>query len=519
MFRQFSWLSFFSFGGNVDSQLRSHFQRTKLCSTESISILGHLVSSLLAPSKGCPAETLPKGGKGSTSGVNRHCAPEADQAPEMRLHGAEAGEEEKGVGKRRRGGGGGGGGERDHQPTPRRDARPSRSPNTRKRRAVAADLFDDGDNDDDDDDDDDDDEGNDRQRRHNSTPRSRSPPPGPDHKRRRHRDRDHHEKRRRHRHHAKRADPAVELPFDARQLSYKHDFDAFTALFAYYLDIQKNLDFYSLDSHEARGRWKSFVHKWNRGELAEGWYEPEMYERVTREDPARMAAAREYSTGGDDDEDEGPQGEDISSSQERPEGTTVSLLGERGDAKADEDDVDDYGPPPPPGQLLSSDTATGDGPRHGPGIPTHADLALQREAAAEASETSRTALRLARKADRAQQKERLDDILPRAEPGTRERKLEKKALVNDKMRSFRDKGDAMEEVGDRDLMGGGGEDDLAEYKRMLASQQRKKTERELRREAEARAKAAEREERLREWKEREEEKLKGLKELARARFG
>lgn len=449
----------------------------------------------------------------------------------MRLHGAEAGQEEDEVGKRRDGGGRGG--DRSYETTSRGDARYPRSPNPRKRRAVAADLFDD---------DDDDDE--DHEQGRSSAPRSRSPPPGTaspqsrDHKRQRHRDRDHHEGRRRrhhnHHHHTKHPDPTVELPFDARRLSYKHDFDVFTALFAYYLDIQKNLDYYALDSHEARGRWKSFVHRWNRGELAEGWYDPEMYERVTRDDPARMAPpAREYSTGGEGDEggdeDQKSEGGVVSGDGERPEGTTVPPPppGQRED---DEDDVDDYGPPPPPGQAFSSsDAATtggggAGGPQHGPGIPTRADLALQREAAAEAAESSLAALRLARKADRAQQKERLDDVAPRAEAGTRERMLEKKALVNDKMRAFRDNkggGDTMEEVGDGELMGGGagGEDDLAAYKRLLATQQRKKTERELRREAEARAKAAEREARLQEWREREEEKLKGLKELARARFG
>ena len=46
-----------------------------------------------------------------------------------------------------------------------------------------------------------------------------------------------------------------------------------------------------------------------------------------------------------------------------------------------------------------------------------------------------------------------------------------------------------------------------------------KTEREIRREEFARAKAEEREQRLRVWKEREEGTMEALKELARQRFG
>ncbi|KAK2599621.1 hypothetical protein N8I77_011359 [Diaporthe amygdali] len=351
----------------------------------------------------------------------------------------------------------------------------------------------------------------DRHRRHRHRSRdvaSESPVPGEDRKGhdRRH---DH----RRHHHHRSKHTATADLPSNARPLSYKHDLDAFTPLFAYYLDVQKNLDFYELDSQQARGRWKSFVNKWNRGELAEGWYDPEMFERITRDAPpapARTASARQ---------DDAPRGRG-ESEQGELEGSAPShspraaLPNDHGRRDLNNDDSDsDYGPPPPPGQ---SDPTAG-GARKGPGIPTLSDLDLQREAAAEEREEQRNDLRQARKSDRAQQKERLDELVPRAEPGTRERMLEKKALVNDKMKGFREGGDAMEEVGDGDLMGGG--DSIAEIKRAKAAMQRKKTERELRREAEARAREEERLERLREWKEREEEKLRGLKELARARFG
>lgn len=355
----------------------------------------------------------------------------------------------------------------------------------------------------------------DRHRRHRHHSRdaaaSRSPAPDDDRKRRHHH---HHHRRHRTKPAAAAAgstarDTPASLPSGARPLSYKHDLDAFTPLFAYYLDVQKNLDFYELDTQQARGRWKSFVNKWNRGVgLAEGWYDPEMFERISREapapPPARASAARQ------DDVRERERGHSTPSDGAR---APPARGDDRREAVNNDDSDSDYGPPPPPGQF---DPTTG-GARKGPGIPTMSDLALQREAAAEERESQLSDLRQARKADRAQQKERLEELAPRAEPGTRERRLEKKAAVNEKMKGFREGGDAVEEVGDGDLMGGG--DSVAELKRAKAAMQRKKTERELRREAEARAREEERLERLREWREREEEKLRGLKELARARFG
>ncbi|CAN8097894.1 unnamed protein product [Discula destructiva] len=367
----------------------------------------------------------------------------------------------------------------------------SRSPSpTRKRRPLAADYF----------------EADDR-RRHD------------DHSRRRkhHHHHHHHHHKHSHRHDASSSSKRVgrapaELPFKARLLSYKHDFDAFAPLFANYLDIQKGKDFYDLDEYEQKGRWKSFVHKWNRGELAEGWYDPEMFERIAKEAPPRPDTARRETSVAMDSrgEDLELEAQDAVNEEEARRPRRVARSdGEEEEEEEEDDDDDDYGPPPPPGATSFS--------RKGPGIPSLSDLALQREAAAEDRLNHVTDLRLARKADRTAQKEALDELVPRAEPGTRERKLEKKAAVNEKMRSFRDRGDAVQEVDDGELMGGG--DGVEDFKKAVASQQRKKTERELRREEEARARFEEREKKLKEWREREEEKMRGLKELAKARFG
>ena len=126
------------------------------------------------------------------------------------------------------------------------------------------------------------------------------------------------------------------------------------------------------------------------------------------------------------------------------------------------------------------------------------------------------ALRHARKADRKDQNEKLDELVPRAEPGTRERMLEKRQAVNAKMKEFRERSPGPE-VGDGDLMGGG--DGLEEVKRFRAAEQRQRTEREVRREEMRRARREAVEARLMEGRETEERTMTTLRELARERFG
>ncbi|ROT36648.1 hypothetical protein SODALDRAFT_335752 [Sodiomyces alkalinus F11] len=320
------------------------------------------------------------------------------------------------------------------------------------------------------------------------------------------------------------------LPFDARTLT-KSDFGAFRALFAYYLDLQKGKSLARMDEREARGRWKSFVGKWNRGELREGWYDPDMFataeeraaellspDTASRDDTvARQPSGPADRRGGDRDrrrgdeswEREGSRG-DCRTKDDKGYGRVS------GDEDDDEDEDDDDMVPPLPPTIRS-----GSG-RPGPKIPTLDDLAAQRDERVSEAQAGREKgiedIRAARARDRKEQKERLEELVPRADPGTRERRLEKRAAVNEKMRGFREGspgGDAA--VGDGELMGEGG--GLDELRREKAREERRKTERELRREEIARAKEAEREERVRLWREREEGTMKGLKELARQRFG
>ncbi|KHO01735.1 uncharacterized protein MAM_00736 [Metarhizium album ARSEF 1941] len=310
-----------------------------------------------------------------------------------------------------------------------------------------------------------------------------------------------HHRHRRERNRSRRASEAVSghvaLPFSARMLS-KSDYRAFEPLFAYYLDLQKQRCLGDMDEREARGRWKSFVGKWNRNELAEGWYDPDMFAKCAMADrsPPGEACARRDER----DERDGPP-EEIPGGREATSAT--------GDSDDDDDDDEDYGP-----ALPSSDPWR---KVVGARAPTFQDLSLRNELAEEQRAGDREELRRARKADRAVQKERLEELVPRAEPGSRERRLEKKREVNDKMRQWRDTSPGLEGGDDRQLMGEG--DGLEELKRARKREQKRKSERQLQREEFERAKAEEMKERRRAWQQREEGTVSMLRELARQRFG
>ncbi|KAI1629359.1 hypothetical protein EDD37DRAFT_48553 [Exophiala viscosa] len=281
----------------------------------------------------------------------------------------------------------------------------------------------------------------------------------------------------RQRHHV----PATALPLNAQEIS-KHDLPSYRNMFALYLDIQKQMDIDDLTETEVKGRWKSFVGKWNRGELAEGWYEPKTLEK------SRISAARS------DPNDQGPKDED----------------------------EDEYGPALPGTGLAEGHEGSRYNQAHGASIPSVQDLRARDEQtgedAASARERYRDDIRHERAIDRKLQKERLEEIAPRAEAGTRERQLEKKREKADSNRSFaasKDAGDT--DLRDADVMGE--EDSIRELKRAKKETERKKNEREIRKEEILRARAAERETRLAGLKEKEDRTMAMLKEIAKQRFG
>lgn len=138
---------------------------------------------------------------------------------------------------------------------------------------------------------------------------------------------------------------------------------------------------------------------------------------------------------------------------------------------------------------------------------------------AERSLHDREILREARKADRNSQKERLEEIAPRAAAGTKDRQLERKADLRLANNAFAaSKTDPLAEVPENELMGDE-EGGLAGYKKRKGEEERKRNEREIRRDEILRARRAEREERVQAYKEKEERTMEGLVALAKARFG
>ncbi|KIN02035.1 hypothetical protein OIDMADRAFT_121262 [Oidiodendron maius Zn] len=285
----------------------------------------------------------------------------------------------------------------------------------------------------------------------------------------------------------------MELPYKSRPLT-KRDYEVFKPMFALYLDIQKGKVLDDLDEVEVKGRWKSFLGKWNRGELAEGWYDPSTLQKARQSASAPLGSS--------------------SNTQAKSIKTTVLDSGgmsTQGVAEGDSESDDSVGP------MLPGQEDRSKRKRTGPSIPNMQDLELKREMDAEGRMARREDIRYNRKLDRKAQAAALDELAPRAEVGTRERQLEKKKEVNEKMKSFRERSPGAADVPDAELMGGG--DEAGEYKQMKEEVERKKNERELRKEEILRARMAEREERLSEYRAKEESTMAMLKALAKQRFG
>ncbi|MCJ1291470.1 hypothetical protein MMC34_003014 [Xylographa carneopallida] len=300
------------------------------------------------------------------------------------------------------------------------------------------------------------------------------------------------------RHHKRKrsAARAALLPFEAAHLS-KHDYGALKPLFALYLEVQKQMVLEDLSQIEARGRWKSFVGKWNRGELAEGWYDPVTLRKAI--DAFTKPFSSTKILGG-----RRPSPVYLHQKQEMPDGSGSSDDGDIGPAL-----------PHQQGINLSNDF------RSGPTIPSLQDPELRRETSTEVSIAAREALRERRIVDRKKDKERMEELAPRAEAGSKERMMEKKrekADVNKAFASAKTEDGGVAEVPENELLG---DDDggLEGFKKQKREMERKKNEREIRREEVSRARAEEREERVKQYRAKEEATMKGLVELAKARFG
>ena len=248
----------------------------------------------------------------------------------------------------------------------------------------------------------------------------------------------------------------------------------------------------------------------NRGELAEGWYQPQMLKKAEA-----LAAGSQ------------PANESVPHKWFGNETCRVVQ-----DESSDEDEM---GPALPD---AAGKTALGN-KRSGPTIPNLQDIELRRgmsnilagvvaaidcgvlELSREDAVDSRDQLRQLRRLDRKQQRERLEDIAPRAEAGSKDRMLEKKREKADSNRAFaagKNEPGGVDDVPETDLLGGENEG-IEGYKRQKMEMERKKNEREMRREEILRARQAEREQKMRVYREKEQRTMTGLVALAKARFG
>jgi len=226
----------------------------------------------------------------------------------------------------------------------------------------------------------------------------------------------------------------------------------------------------------------------NHGELVEGWYDPAT--KVKAEDRVRNRVQ-------------------VNSTERHRRSPGDRDSYKRSQVIDQDSDADEFGPALPDRENLRA--------RAGPAMPSGQDLQLRDELREEDRMYAREDLAYARKQDRKLQNERLNDLVPRSDPGSRERQLEKKREVAASNKTFADrKSPGAEEFGDKDLMG---EDSLESFKRRKMEQQRKKTEREIKKEEMWRARAAEREEKLAKRREKEEATMEYLKKLAKERFG
>ncbi|OQO10821.1 hypothetical protein B0A48_04121 [Cryoendolithus antarcticus] len=283
----------------------------------------------------------------------------------------------------------------------------------------------------------------------------------------------------------------VRLPFGQSQLR-KRDYDAYFTLFADYLDLQKQLELSSLSETEAKGRWKSFMGKWNRCELSEGWYDPKTKERAdahaAEERSESRVNARPHTT-------DNRQAARISKTDAQEE---------ESDDGGDDDD-DGFGPSLPAGS------------RPGPQAPTTQELQLRRELETGDREHQNTMRKLERKEERSNAQSRLDELTPRAAAGTHDRQIEKRREQAFSNKTFAESKDAgVAEVPESDLLGATG---VEEYKAEVQKNQRKQSEREIRKEEVLRARAVEREEKVAEFRRKEDKTMEMLRGLARERFG
>ncbi|KAJ7610965.1 hypothetical protein FB45DRAFT_1120917 [Roridomyces roridus] len=231
-------------------------------------------------------------------------------------------------------------------------------------------------------------------------PRSRS--------RSRSRDSDSHEKQR-------------TLPHDASPIS-ESDYFRKGDEFRIWLKTEKNKYFDELSGDKARSYFRKFVKAWNRGKLPRTLY--------AGVDPATISA--DSQTG---------YKWSFASNKSRVDNDALRVVREQVGAAT-------YGRD---SSSTTTPVASAAGRVQGPTLPSSSDLVFARELARETEQEDRS---LKRKRDKAEAKDRVEDMLGPRSVG-REAQLENKRAKREADRSFRERGDDGTEAPESVLLGGG----------------------------------------------------------------
>ncbi|KAI0066566.1 hypothetical protein BV25DRAFT_1868232 [Artomyces pyxidatus] len=213
--------------------------------------------------------------------------------------------------------------------------------------------------------------------------------------------------------------PEVHLPGGAEPIS-DSDYFAKSVEFRVWLKDEKRKYFDELTGEKARKYFHKFVKAWNKGKLPKSLY--------AGVDPSSQPATSQTKY-------------KWSFASNRSKVDNSALEAARAAVSAAT-----YG------ASRSSTGASGSGRVQGPTLPSSADRILAREAADEYSAAERS---YQRKKERAEAKERVEDMVGPREVG-RERMLEKKRERREGDRAFREKGEDGLEADEGTLLGGGG---------------------------------------------------------------
>ncbi|KDQ62946.1 hypothetical protein JAAARDRAFT_168280 [Jaapia argillacea MUCL 33604] len=210
------------------------------------------------------------------------------------------------------------------------------------------------------------------------------------------------------------------LPDGVSEIS-DSDYFLKNAEFRVWLKEEKGKYFDELSGEKARSYFRKFVKAWNRGKLSKS-----IYAGVGQSTQNPTAYKWSFTSNSDRKEREA-----IKAAREEVEAANYAHNG---------------------AQSSKGGTSTSSGRVLGPTLPSQSDLVMAREAASEFESTERA---YKRKRERAEAKERVEDMVG-PKPVGREGMLEKKRAQREDNKAFRERGDeGFVEADESTLMGGG----------------------------------------------------------------